>query len=288
MAHKLIFLHLPKAAGTTFNKILLKQYEAPVSFIVAEEVKKEIEGNWGRFTSMEREELAKKKLMALPKSQKQHLQLVAGHMEYGWHECFNDPATYITFLRNPVDRVISQFHYIKRLPDHALKDRIQNDALSLKQFVEQGVSLMTDNGMTRKIAGVTDAVGFREYDDTILDKAMGHLRDHFGAVGLAEHFDESIVYMQQKFNWKQPYYLPKNVTNNRKKVMEYDSATLDCIAQHNSLDIQLYQYAQELFSKQLTSANGDIAHLTRKFKKRNKYHQLMQSAKRKLKGVIKS
>ncbi|MEQ9305526.1 MAG: sulfotransferase family 2 domain-containing protein [Marinoscillum sp.] len=238
---RIIFLHLPKAAGTTFNKILLKQYEESASFIVADEVKKELGDSWGRFTSMEREELAKKKLMALPKSQKDKIQLVAGHMEYGWHECFNDPATYITFLRNPVDRVISQFHYIKRLPDHALKDRILKDDLTLKQFVEQGVSLMTDNGMTRKIAGVTDAVAFREYDDAILDKAVRHLREHFGAVGLAEHFDESIVYMQHKFSWKHPYYLRKNVTINRKKVIEYDSATLDCIAQHNSLDIQLYQ-----------------------------------------------
>ena len=88
----LIFLHIPKAAGSTFNSILEPRFDPKHTFAFRDPI-----------GDVER-------LKALPQPERAQLQLIKGHLAYGVHEHLSQPFEYITILRDPVERIGAAFH----------------------------------------------------------------------------------------------------------------------------------------------------------------------------------
>jgi len=86
-----IFVHLPKCAGSTLNRILLRQYKLSETYALA--------GRSVRDSFLE--------LKRLPEEKKGGIRLLYGHMHFGLHEHLPQPCVYFTLLRDPVERVIS-------------------------------------------------------------------------------------------------------------------------------------------------------------------------------------
>src|SRR5271155_2663578 len=97
-----VFLHIPKTAGTTLTHILQRSHPARLVC---------------KSTGMPEQLDA---LMEMPAEARAALSLVTGHFPYGIHRHFARPVTYVTFLRRPVDRVISAYYYALSMPDHYL------------------------------------------------------------------------------------------------------------------------------------------------------------------------
>ena len=76
------------------------------------------------------------------------------------------PTTYITLLRNPVDRVLSLYHFLEA-----------ERQTSIEEFVAHPSIKEVDNDQTRRIAGVDPAVG--GCTNAMLLKAMENMRRHF-------------------------------------------------------------------------------------------------------------
>src|ERR1700746_2327298 len=93
----LLFLHVHKTAGTTLHRIIEQEYN-PFRIYT-------IEG--GRI------EWSIDHLKKLSENRRVDLEVVKGHMSFGLHEYLLRPATYITFLRDPVERCISSYSYSK-------------------------------------------------------------------------------------------------------------------------------------------------------------------------------
>src|SRR6516162_400599 len=90
----LLFLHIHKTAGTTLHRIIEREYNPFYIYT--------IEG--GRI------EWSVDHLKKLPLHRRAALQVVKGHMSFGLHEYLPQPSTYITFLRDPVERCISSYY----------------------------------------------------------------------------------------------------------------------------------------------------------------------------------
>ncbi len=89
----LIFLHIPKTAGTTLNRIIDWQYDPRVIFTVDPH---RIRPTINHF-------------YALPEERRRRLQVVRGHPPYGVHELLPQGAIYTTSLRDPVARLVSSY-----------------------------------------------------------------------------------------------------------------------------------------------------------------------------------
>lgn len=260
----LLFLHLPKVAGSTFIDILKRKTESKHTFTISDAVRKTYGQNWGQFSREDRENTALYFFKNSLSNTNCYPKMVLGHMKFGWHNFLSNDFSYIGLFREPVDRVISQYNYIKRLKNHYQKNEIFSQNLDLKGFIESGVSLDVDNGMTRRLAGIDDKVGFQMYDSDILEKAISNIDQYFSFVGVQEHFNESILTLSHVLGWKfTPLYIPKNVTKNRPKINNYDSNTQETILRTNSLDIKLYEYALSLFIEQ----KAQVENFDEKFKK---------------------
>ncbi len=85
----LIFLHIPKTAGTTLNRIIDWQYN-PLSIFTVDPHR--IRATVARFKTF-------------PEQRRRRFRVVRGHLVFGIHEFLPQSATYITMLRQPVARL---------------------------------------------------------------------------------------------------------------------------------------------------------------------------------------
>ena len=234
-----IFLHIPKAAGTTLRDILYRQYEKEYIY--------ELDGQ----NFLQSQEDSKH----LNAKEKDKIRLLMGHMYFGLHEFVSSPSSYITMLRDPIEKVISYYYFVSKLTAHPDYKLIKSQNVSLKKYCTMNKPNMC-NAQTRFLAGENFSQVNNE--PIMLEQAKKNLQEYFSLVGITERFDESLILMKQKLGWNSnPYYYRRNTnkTNSYAK-LRIQEDTLATIREYNQLDIELYKYAYELFERDL-SLNND-------------------------------
>ncbi len=191
MKKPLIFLHIPKAGGSTLRKLLHQQYTRNETC----KIESDINGNIRRFN-------------ALDSGQRQQIKRLTGHMAYGLHTQLAG-AKYLTFLRDPIKRVVSEFQFISTNPYHVLYSSVSQ--MSLTDYLQCGLSSQISNGQTRLIAGVSQegqlgVPGTREIKKIDYQKALNNLQQNFILPGILDFYDETLLLWAKKFNWSKPYY----------------------------------------------------------------------------------
>ena len=222
-----IFLHLPKTAGTTVNRLI--EWEYPLKEMYSVDP---VLFQWSAAH-----------LRALPPERLKKIRMFKGHMAFGLHEVLPQRATYITVLRDPVDRVISAFYFMRSYKLHPLYWKMRRENWSLEDFVRNA---QRDNVQSKIVAGSK----FEEpCTREIVETAKNNLRDHFSVVGLSARLEESLALMKLRFGWKLNSYSSFNVTRSRPKKHDLPQGTLDLIHQKNAFDIELYECAEEIFER---------------------------------------
>lgn len=246
-----IFLHIPKTAGTTLHRIIDRQYPRRAR-------------HW-----ITRHHAGIQAFKELPLARRAELLMVRGHIPYGLHEYLPRPAKYFTILREPVERVISYYYFVQSEPEHYLYDYVCTPGMTIRRYLEDRVSLQTDNMQMRLLSGIWTAVEYGKCDRAMLDLAKQNLAERFAVVGLTERFDETLLLLQRALGWRDVFYHRHNVTQGRPRQKALPQETLDVIAAHNHLDLELYAFARELFKKQVQDQGPSFAWAIRRFQVAN-------------------
>jgi hypothetical protein len=231
----LIFLHIPKTAGTTLNRIIECQY-SPFEIFTMDPY---------------RIRATPERLKRLPEGRRRRLRMVRGHMFYGVHECLPQGATYFTMLREPVARALSTYYFILRRPLNPLHRKVKKERLTIEDCIR--MFPQRHNLQCRLIAGVKDAslIG----DERLLEMAKENLWKSFSVVGLSERFEESLMLMATTFDWEIPFYKNCKVSKTRPQI---GSATVEMIRDYNRLDVELYEFSKGLFEQGLQKKEAAV------------------------------
>lgn len=243
-----LFLHLPKTAGTTLINIITRQYRPREIY---------------SFGIIVQDSIAQ--LEAMDAAERAKIRMLIGHMGYGLHELLAPPTTYFTILREPIDRVISFYHFVKRTGGHYLHGTVLQDNIGLDDFVKNKMTLMTDNFQVRLISGVWDKYPYGECPRAALEQAKQILQNNFTVVGLTEEFDKTLILLRRAFGWRNVFYLRQNVTKNRPQQDSFSQETLDIVRASNQLDLELYAFVQKLFAEQIAHQGISFALESRLF-----------------------
>jgi hypothetical protein len=237
----LVFVHIPKTAGTTLHKVISHQYRRDRILI-----HHDADGPLAA---------------AIPPGAAKMPEVVMGHLSVGLHR-YHPGVRYVTCLREPVARLVSHYHHARNDPAHYLHEAIRKDNLDLPGYVASGLSGELSNGMTRMLAGVED---FHQsvIGPEALAQAKGHVEEHFDAVILSERFDEGLLLLAAKLGWSIPYYLRRKVGRYSAGATKPDAAARRVVEEYNALDLELYAWARERFESLATARPSLAGELTR-------------------------
>jgi len=229
----IIFLHIPKTAGSSINSIINHVFDKEQIF--------------DAYTITEDEKMQQKFINDI--NGKKSIKIIRGHYRFGLHEYIKDPSTYYTIFRNPVERVISHYYFVKRYPKHYLYDQVTQSNMGLKEYVTSGIcGELRNNQVVLMIDKRSNSI---LSPNEKLQLAKSNLIKYFEVFGITERFDESLILLEKEYNWKVVGNSRKNVTINRPSKDEIPKETIDIIKEFNLLDFELYNYAIYLFDSMI-------------------------------------
>ena len=230
-----IFLHIPKTGGITLQHILQRCYRRDQVYSFKDP---------GRDSQIEA-------FKRLAPEKREAYRLIQGHLSFGFHRHLSGNSTYITFLREPIARMLSFYYYAKSHPEHYLYSVLKDDHRDLKMLLKERIPMTHEwfNLQTSMIAGDEWKNPERAADRAALERAKENLRNHF-LVGLTEEFDASLQLLSHRFGWHVKSYTRKNVTRGKPPVETLDLETRTFLEEANALDTELYQFGRELFETQ--------------------------------------
>jgi hypothetical protein len=264
----LLFVHIPKTAGTTLINLLERNYGAAYQHGGLQKGEDRLPDE------SQYPEVAKK------------LATKAGfgaHMPYGLHAAINRPCIYMSFLREPLARTVSHYNFlIRNRPDLASQ--------SIIQFFQEGNPSRREM-QTRFLAG-RDAMSKDEIGEAELEAAKRTLRENIDLLGIVERFDESILYIQQKLSWPAPYYLKANQSQRvlGEKTVSFKNLSPEeqsYIREINHYDSQLYAYACEIFAERIAAMGDNFAKELARFQQFNRFYYYRVVSMNKLRGFFK-
>ncbi len=203
------FVHIEKTAGTSFIHILRHNY-----FLRYLDVRPFSDSSNGLFTTAD----LKTSLKINP-----FLSAMAGHslVAYTNLEEQTPDIQYVTLLRDPVKRYISQYrHWVE-------KKKIN---ISIEEFLEKREFW---NFQTKKISGEAD-----------LSVAKNILKNKFLLVGTVESFDGFLILLKNKLQDMNfdPRYRQQNLAKKKVAPESFTPEILAKIKEINAIDVELYNY----------------------------------------------
>jgi hypothetical protein len=224
-APRVIFVHGSKTGGTTLRDVLRRQY--------GPDRVREVNGY--RLDAEARE------LAALPATTLAGIDAFYGHMPVGLAKLIACPCAYITLVRDPVERIISHYHWVLRTPSARLHDEVVSRRMSLRSYVlESSGARFFNNGQTR-ILGAPSMVSAAAPTSATLGAAKRNL-DRFAVAGLTERFEESLLLMRRELGWRWPIYRSLNVSPRRPRAADLSGEDREAITECNRLDIDLHAH----------------------------------------------
>lgn len=216
----IISVHIRKCAGTTFKQGLFEYFNERVLIDYGDEIGSSWPGS-----------VAKRRVRLLEAKQKepqilQDYDFIHGHFYRTKYDFLNVKKRYITFMRDPVQRLLSNYFYIKRHPGRKNLDGIivHEKGYSLAEFAAH-----PDN--QNQQYQYLQSADLTEFD----------------FVGLVEEYPSSIQKLNAVLGIDVPVIERVNVNADAASQYDVDGKTLDIIKQNNKIDQALYDLALARF-----------------------------------------
>ena len=215
--YPLIFIHLPKTAGTSLRKTIQINYRPGELFFMY--------GKNPDFHSM-------KELKQLDQNRFAQYKIIMGHFPFSKKLFPFEDRRFVTILRDPVRRVISYYRHVMS------RDEWKGREISLQEYIESSGDIQLRNHQTRLLSGMKrDPITEKH-----LEKAIRNLEKYFLHVGTSETFPQTIDRLHELLGWSKKKLFHENVTTNKQATTDYFSEdVLDRLREQNEYDIKLHE-----------------------------------------------
>lgn len=246
------FVHIPKTAGATVTSMFARAYS------------KQSVSKAGNYLRNPQKSMRKvRKVRSDWDRASNGARVSAGHTPYGiLREVLPLRTRYVTFLRDPVDRVLSHYyrHIHRQQSDRAGRAKTRPGARMRAESLELALVEMRlpqiRNLATRFLC--THQSPSEDLPPAALEEAKANLGT-FAFAGIQERFDESAALMQRTLGMGLVPYLSRHVSSGPAAAREVSSEDRSLIEEHNRLDLELYAFAVELFERNVAAAGEGLA-----------------------------
>jgi hypothetical protein len=220
----ILFDHLPKCGGTTINRYLDSVY--PKRHVY------DIPGN-NPLKSIE-------KFKNLPKRKRQRYKLIYGHLANELLDFTNPEFVITTVFREPVARIVSHYHYVKRNQEHYLHEKIKDENIQLENYCYKDLSNELENWYVTHFSKMS-IYEIKKAPNKAVEIALNNIINTYQVIGFQDDLPSFVKELSKVANLNGTFKNKKlNGRNNSLRTSKLDQKTYDLIYKKNSLDIELY------------------------------------------------
>jgi hypothetical protein len=241
---RFFYVHVQKAAGTELRERLKRHFPAEALypdptdgdiFAVAPQV-------------------SVRQLLARWAIRKDEIEIITGHFPYATTELLDGEFVRISVLREPVERTLSHLRHHRKMNPEA-RD------LSLEEIYEDVFRpALFANHMVKMFSLTAEEIATSAERDTwamvmridFTPERLARAKEHVGeldVLGLHDQFDDFCTQLQARFGWQlgEPLYA------NRTPPEQVANSLRARIAADNAMDVELFEYARELYDERAGS-----------------------------------
>lgn len=277
----LVFTHIPKTAGMTFKKLLDRHFPAAQRPKIGPDYQASVD-----------------RIKALPDEARAQIRCLSGHLPYGVHKFFPQRRMqYVAFVRDPVGRALSEYFFFAKQPQLMPLIGLEVGAnLTPQAFLEYQASVGMMDFQTRVLCGYDNMIEsmlppYPEMKVDDVDAFIDKIVDSYAMIGTVERFDESLLLIKEKFNWRNVCYISRNIGTPSKKKAELKAALTDEVSKLNPLDCKLYDRIKKLVDDKIEARGPQFQEELNRFHAKNsRYSKLWRiyraTGLRRLKRVV--
>ncbi|MEA1953749.1 MAG: sulfotransferase family 2 domain-containing protein [Campylobacterota bacterium] len=212
MNKHILFVHIPKTAGTSFRLAAKKEFSKENTFYDYSPSSTETSRYILDYV------YEKQDMYKLSQKFKQHNKLfLSGHFHAGKYMPLFETLNVVTFVRNPVDQVLSHYkHYVKN-----------------NNYKKDIITFIKENR-------------FKNIQSKMLG---GRALELYGFIGLTEEYNKSIELINSYYGLNLEVLTLNTAVENKKLDELFTIETIDLIKKENKKDIELYEKAKQIFNK---------------------------------------
>lgn len=233
-AQPVVILHIPKTAGTSLRRLIQENCNPEDIFYIY--------GEDSQFTTL-------RDFRKLTQEEKSAYKIFMGHIHFNPNLFAGLQPTFITMLRDPVDRVLSYYHHVMQ------RKEWQGNNISLLKYIETSGDGQISNLQTRMLNGYPK----HPVDEKQLETAMKNLENNFQIVGTTEKFEEVAEAICEFFGWEHKAIFRENVSEDRIRKEHYSEYEIEKIREINRFDLELYDHVTKIDIKKLNFNNKTIS-----------------------------
>ena len=240
MTRRFFYVHVQKAAGTELRE-RLKRHFAPQALYPDK-----TDGDIATVAP----QISAAQLLARWAVRKDEIEVVTGHFPMATAELLDADFAMLTVLREPVERTLSHLRHYRRdtpaLHDTSL-EAIYDETPTytfLRDHMVKMFSMTADEVATAAAENKWPVVKYIPLDADRLSRAKEQLAS-VDVLGLQDRFDEFCEELQSRFGWQ----LGDPLFANRTQPTDVPEAFRRRIAADNQLDLELFDYACDLYRR---------------------------------------
>jgi len=262
----LIFHHIGKTAGTSLRTLLKKNYQPHELVELYGPNRGSIDWYRDFFHSLSTHQKSAIKCIAAHTAHFIIPVLEEEQRSFDRNAGFENSATIrfqvFCLLRDPVDRMISWYHFAKSVADadpggsgqvgRVLKQlnwKLEDIYLNLgggDESTSERHWLFRHffNGQARTLLAPhvsTRSLGYVDGVERFYQQKLKNILQNYYVVGTTEHYQQSIEDFAHRFGWKHLDCVTENVTPVRPKVTELPEEVITLVRAYNGLDMELHQ-----------------------------------------------
>lgn len=267
-----IIMHLEHTGGSTLRQIVENQYPADqIYYLFYNKSKTPVDD-----------------LMAMSEAERGRYRVFLGHLFYGLHRWVPGESTYLTWMRDPIERIVSGYNYQFRKTKRRHHAAYVSGAMTWARHLETRWRSAAQVG---RVAGGDDDLIRRFNTQTLpenaVETALEHLENDFAMVGVTERYDEMLLLMKQLLGWQNPMsYVRVNVSVNRPRFSDLSADDKKLIEAAAEIEYPVYEYAKKRFERDLSRYVGDLEKDLAEFKRQNaEYNTHVQARQQRIEQI---